>query len=185
MRIAVTIIVLILVVWAVWNKTRHRPDIRGDWEVACENSIQRHLQLTANEWVLTQTVYADSACERQAYMLQTIGVYELGDKSAEIEGATHAEFIRRELHLTAFTLESAQVFEQNHCGNTKWETDTTTIVSHTGCVGIAPSISVCPTEYDLVKRDDGLLYFGDRSESLCERGVWPKALNPTPLRRAD
>ncbi|GEM_PF-2510432 len=188
-----TLVIMFVVVSMVWRNTLHRPDIRGNWSsTSCEKlesptgdkaSRLQRMQLTGGQWTLEQTYFSDIDCQNKAYSLQTVGIYELGNKSPEVDGAVHGEFIRKEIHLTAFSMDTAQVFEQYQCGNTKWETDVTTMINATGCTGITPSISSCPAEYNLVKRDEDTLYFGDRSESLCEHNEWPNKLEVSGLKK--
>jgi hypothetical protein len=191
----ITGILVLIVIGVLWQNAQNRPDLRGDWvSGGCEQlvsstgdqaSTKRRLQLTPNNWFLEQTFFSDAICEKKAYRLQTVGVYEVGDPSEEVEGASHAEFIRKELHLTAFSMETAQVFEQYRCGDTTWEPDVTTIINKTGCTGLTPSINDCPSEFNLVKRDGDKLTLGDRSESLCERGEWPKRLDAVSLQKTN
>lgn len=97
--------------------------------------------LTSGTWKLTTHFFNDKSCLTEIRTEETQGTYELGDKSPEVEGATHGEF------------------------------------------KIEPPLNGCSAYYDLVKRDSDLLYLGDRSESLCKRGTWPKKLNPNALQK--
>lgn len=189
----VTLVIVLAFGWTVWRNTLHRPDIRGQWSSAgCETAstetsqpafFKRTINLTRAEWKLMIDFFSDSGCVNKTMSLEKRGTYELGDKSAEVEGATHGEFGIASISLTPHTPETAQVFEQSRCGNTQWEVGTSREVGDTGCLSVAQKIADCPSEFDLVKRDNDLLYVGDRSESLCERGEWPKMLNPTPLKK--
>ena len=52
-------------------------------------------------------------------------------------------------------------------------------VLETGCIGVAKPAEDCAGEYDVLKLEDGMLYFGERSVDLCETRA--PAVNPYPL----
>jgi hypothetical protein len=189
---AITFILMLIVLSSILRNVGNRPDIRGNWETACTSfkseiglqvSTKQRYQLTGSEWIQDVQVFSDTSCQKPVYTLQTVGYYELGDKSSEIEGSIHSEFTRRELHLTAFTPEAAQIFEQYNCGETKWETNVTTRVDNTGCPGIAQSLSACPRRYDLVKHDQDRLYLGNQAQLSCEFNRWPSKLDSMPFKK--
>ncbi len=140
--VGITFIILTFVIISVWLNTLHRPDIQGTWKsMICEDGIKREMTLTPGTWNLTTHIFDTKSCLTEIRTEKTQGTYELGDKSKEVPGATHAEF------------------------------------------KIKPPQNGCSTNFDLVKREDNLLYLGDQSESHCTRGEWPKKLNPFALQK--
>jgi hypothetical protein len=190
-----TLVILLIVVTTVWQNTLHRPDIRGTWtSVGCEQTpgdqdrtlgLKRTYELTGGEWKTRIDYFAEGTCEHPTFSFETKGSYELGDKSEEVAGATHGEFIIKSIALTPHIPEVAQVFEQSRCGDTQWEVGMTTEVGDSGCLGVAPKISDCPAIFNIVKRENDLVYFADNVEGqgLCKRGEWPKELNSNALKK--
>lgn len=88
-----TVIIMAIVLVSVWLNTLHRPDIQGTWNsIICEDGIKRELILTPGAWNLTTHIFDTKSCNAEIRIEQTQGTYELGDKSPEVPGATHAEF---------------------------------------------------------------------------------------------
>jgi hypothetical protein len=190
-----TLVILLIVVATVWRNTLHRPDLRGTWtSVACEQTagglgrtlgLKRTYEFTGGEWKTRVDYFAEDTCENPTFSFETKGSYELGDESEEVEGATHGEFLISSIALTPHIPDAAQVFEQSRCGNAQWEVGVSTEVGGSGCLEVAPKISDCPTIFNLVKRENNLIYFADNVEgqSLCKTGEWPKQLNPAALKK--
>lgn len=191
----ITAVLMLLVIFLVWRNTLHRPDIRGTWtSIDCEQTpggqdrvlgLKRTYELTGGEWKARVDYFAEENCQNPTFSFETKGSYELGDKSEEVEGATHGEFIINSIALTPHIPDVAQVFEQSRCGDTQWEVGSTVEVGTTGCLGVAPKISDCPAIFNLVKREDNLIYFADNVEGqgLCKRGEWPTQLNSAGLKK--
>lgn len=191
-----TVLIMLIVIMMVWQKTLHRPDIRGTWSsIACEPTpggndrmigLKRTYELTGGEWKTRVDYFIEPECKTPTFSFELKGAYELGDTSSEIEGATHGEYNITSIELTPHLAEVAQVFEQSKCGNTQWEVGTAKPVGDTGCLGFTPKISDCPILFNVVKRDGDSLYFADnvQGQGLCKRGEWPKTLNPAALKKS-
>jgi len=188
-----TVIIMLIVLLTVWQKALQRPDIRGTWSsIACEPTpggndrsigLKRTYDLSGGEWKTRVDYFIEPECKTPTFSVEMKGPYELGDKSKEIQDATHGEFNITSIKLTPRLAEVAQVFEQSHCGNTQWEVDEASQVGDTGWIGFTPKSSDCPILFNTVKRDGDSLYWSDnvQGQGLCKRGEWPKELNPAAL----
>lgn len=193
----ITLVIVLVVLSTVWRNTLHRPDIRGTWSsVACEQTpggqgrilgLKRTYAFTGGEWRTRIDYFAEATCENATFSIELKGPYELGDKSTDVENATHGEFNVSSIQLTPHLPDVAQVFEQSGCGKTQWETGIPKEVGETGCLSFSPKISDCPAIFNLIKRENDRLYSADNVEGqgLCKRGEWPKTLNPAALQKTN
>src|SRR5688572_440910 len=148
--VGITALLVLFVGMTIWRNTLHRPDIRGTWSsVTCEEStggndrklgVKRSYEFTGGEWKAHVDYFADPRCSTPTFSFELKGSYELGDKSTEVEGATHGEFNIASIELTPHLPEVAQVFEQSKCGNTQWEVDVPKSVGDTGCLSFTTKI---------------------------------------------
>ena len=192
--------ILLLLIWAtllsvlwVWWDERTLPDIRGAWaSERCEtfrnadgaSNLKRGLRVDEETWRMRIDFYADEDCANALFGLEVEGPYDLGPKSMTLRDATTARFDLRTITLFAMSPESAAAFEKAGCGSGGWTTGEGQVVSERGCLGLVPTIGECPVEYDIVKIEDGRLYFGDRSQGLCVPDRYPESFAPLPLTRA-
>ncbi|MCE9585999.1 hypothetical protein K8R04_01625 [Candidatus Uhrbacteria bacterium] len=188
-----TLVIMLIVLLTVWQKTLHRPDIRGTWtSQKCEGLLygqnrpssyqKQQWTFTGGEWTERIDYYSDADCTITTMSRETHGSYELGDASDEVEGATRGEFVFKTITLTPRTAETAQVFEQSRCGNAKWEQNVATEVGGTGCMPMALPISNCPVGKTIVKREGDILYLGSPTVQSCERII---GLSTTPLKKVE
>ncbi len=181
------------VLWLWWDE-RSLPDISGRWaSVGCEtvrssdgvSHLKREMRLDGEAWMLRIEFFADERCETPLLGMELEGPYDLGPKSMDLRGATTARFDHRKVVLTPRSEAMADAFSSARCGDGAWKVGEGQEVTQTGCLGLVPTVSSCPVEYDIVKIEDGWLCFGDRSEGLCAPDRYPARFAPHALMRDD
>lgn len=182
-------LLLFCFLWIWWDE-RTLPDIRGAWASAgCEtvrsadgvSYLKRFLRVGDERRSLTIDFYVDAACEKPLLSQEIEGPYDLGPDSMEVRGATTARFDSEKMTLTPRAPETAEAFDKGRCAAGDWKVGEAQEVTELGCLGIVPTRSSCPVEYDIVKFEDGALYLGDRSQGLCVTERYPKRFSPLPL----
>jgi hypothetical protein len=153
-------------------------DLEGDWVsedcVGVPQSdgsilyLARAFRFSGERWELALTTHADAACSVRLMRIDVAGAYEI-ERPSNVRDAFEARFGRSMLQITPFSEDSAAFLGSSGCGAEKWHPERSQSVAG-GCLFL-PSLSDCPSEYDLVKRSGERLYFGARSGSLCtDRG---------------
>src|SRR5688572_14604876 len=182
---------LLSVLWIWWDE-RTLPDIRGAWASAgCEvfgnadgsSNLKRKLRVDEEAWQMRITFYAGKDCAKELFGLEVEGPYDLGPKAMTPRDATTARFDLRSITLVASSPEYASQFEKAGCGSGAWTVGEGQAITERGCLGLAPTSGECPVEYDIVKLEDGRLFFGDRSQGLCVPDRYPDSFSPMPLER--
>ncbi len=181
------------VLWIWWDE-RNLPDVRGVWASSgCEtmrtadgaSHLKRRMRLGDADWRLTLDFYDDEECAEQAFSVDVEGPYDLGPKAMHLRGATTARFDLGKLVLTPHSEIYRSAFDEARCAGGGWKTGEGKEVTETGCLGLVPTKSTCPVEFDIVKIEDGRLFLGDRSAGLCETERYPAAFAPHALRRIE
>jgi len=177
----------------IWVDEAYVPDLNGHWVSRnCEtiatpggglSRLRREYVIGDRSWHLELTFYDDPGCARKLFALGIDGQYEFGAKSSAVLGATEARFGLEKLELTPYTDEMSVLFSQGKCGNGPWMTGAGQDVTRNGCLEGIPSVRSCPVEYDIVKRSDGELRFGERARSLCLPGIYPAKLGDPLIRK--
>ncbi|HTK60105.1 MAG TPA: hypothetical protein VL283_02770 [Candidatus Baltobacteraceae bacterium] len=186
-------LLLASVLWVWWDE-RSLPDLRGSWASAgCEevksaggvSRVKRSMEVDETQWRLTVDFYGEEGCTNELFSVETEGPYDLGPKSMGLRGATTVRFDLDKVTLTPRAAETADAFDAAGCAAGGWKVGEGQEVSQLGCLGIFPTRSTCPTEYDVVKIAGDALYLGDRSRGLCTPERYPARFAPAPLLRVD
>jgi hypothetical protein len=159
-------------------------DLEGNW--ASEDCVgvpqsdgsllylARAFRFSGEHWELALTTHADAACSVRLMRIDVAGTYEI-ERPSTVGDAFEARFGRSTLQITPFSEDSAAFLGASGCGTEKWHPEQSQSVAG-GCLFL-PSLSDCPSEYDLVKRSGDRLYFGARSGSLCTEGGRPTQID--------
>lgn len=154
----------------------------GEWEsIAAENLgngtyASRYFNLNATDWEVKFTLYLDSTLSMPVFQFRGVGQYEVEGKSTVIKGADNAIFKFSKKYVTLLTDDTnlVQNFGFIACNLTKnIETD----ISENGCSFLV-SNAVCAQEYDILKLENKLLYFGMRPSEgdMCAEERRPTAV---------
>ncbi|MBX3248237.1 MAG: hypothetical protein KF901_13745 [Myxococcales bacterium] len=172
------------------------PSLDGRWSSDCLPSPQADgstqyfrldFDLASARWDLDYVVHGDPACEVPLVTVSIAGPYTLERPSPTVAGAWEARFgferktIRPEVDGLRDFLNSL-----DGCGEAEFETGVAQDVFASGCpaFGQYPE-SVCPADYDLVKREGQVLRFGERpaDNDMCTPEKRPTTLSPVENRR--
>ncbi|HEY5502657.1 MAG TPA: hypothetical protein VIJ97_05040 [Candidatus Anoxymicrobiaceae bacterium] len=145
--------------------------------------VSRELSIEGGSWSITFTVLAGDSSGEKAYSIRGAGTLDLGGEPLDAPGARIADFNFETRTLTPHNQMYVDMFRGSLCSGS-WAVDEEHDVSKEGCLFV-PSVCDCPTEYDIVKLEDGKLYLGDRSSDLCDADHRPTAVNPYPLVSGD
>ena len=176
----------------IWWDERTLPDIRGRWigqpceEVRSQDGlsrVKRSLRVEEDEWNLVIDFFGDEACTDGIFRFDVSGPYDLGPKSMEVRGATTARFDLGKMLLTPLSTDAVAAFDGARCAAGGWKIGEAQEVTEFGCLGLVPTRSSCPVEYDIVKIEDDALHLRDRSRGLCATERYPTRFAPAPLRR--
>ena len=147
-------------------------DLAGRWtSPTCEDIgndlyLTREFELSDTLWSIDFTLYADEACTVGLAQGRNEGIYNLGAESAD---GREGNFGFSKKHYTPLVADFVTAFDDAGCGSAPWELGVEQDISSTGCPATGtPPIVNCPVEYDLVKLEDDLLYFGERSGGMCD-----------------
>lgn len=144
----------------------------------------RHFTFTETTWNIDFVLYGEETC---GYMLSTAtisGPFSLLDPVEALPGTREGDFSRETLTLVAHDASMADYFAASGCGTSTWAVEQEQDITGTGCMplGLESSTS-CPTEYDIVKLDGTNLYFGDRSNGMCNAEARVEVLQTVPVVR--
>lgn len=161
----------------------------GEWESLEAEDLgngtfaSRYFKLEEKVWEVRFTLYLDSMLTSPVFQFRGVGEYELQGKSEVVEGAENALFGFDHKYVTLLTDNEGLIsnFGFDAC---ELVTGVEKNITTTGCSFLV-SKSVCGQEYDLLKLDQGLLYFGMRPSEgdMCAEERRPRALF-YPLKRA-
>ena len=186
-------LLLLSVMWIWWDE-RSLPDIRGVWaSPGCEevghsggvSHLKRSMRIDDSVRSLTIDFYGDEGCITRLFSVDIEGPYDVGPNSMETRGATTARFDLGKLTLTPREPGAAAAFDKAGCGAGGWKVGEGQEVTQQGCLDLVPTAATCPTEYDIVKIEDGRLYLGDRTQGLCVPERYPKRFSPSTLTRLE
>ena len=160
----------------------------GAWEsVSAENLGNgtfgtRYFNLTEGEWEVKFTLYLDSTLQMPVFEFRGVGGYEVQGQSQIVDGAENALFKFDNKYVTLLT-DNPDVINGFGFGSCNLEQGKAQDITEDGCSFLV-SKSVCGQEYDLLKLDNGLLYFGMRPAEgdMCAEERRPTALF-YPLKR--
>lgn len=172
------------------------PSLAGRWVSDCVPSpqadgstqyIQLDFDLTDTTWALDYVTHGDEACAVPLVTVSIAGPYELERPSASVDGAWEARFafseksIRPEVDGLRDYLNTLE-----GCGAADFETGVAQDVYASGCPGLGQyPEATCSADYDLVRLDGDVLYFGARpaDNDMCTPENRPTALSPLANRR--
>lgn len=164
------------------SKNEVASDYSGEWiSVAPENLGngtfgQRYFNLTDDTWEVKFKLYLDSTLTIPVFQFRGVGKYKIQNNSTVVEGAKNALFDFEKKYITLLTDNQDLVknFGFSNCGLDKnIEKD----ITAEGCSFLV-SKAVCSQEYDLLKLEKDVLYFGMRPADgdMCTEANRPKAL---------
>ena len=140
------------------------------------------LILNRRSATLAVTVYADAECRTKLFTISVGSTYRLRGRSPESEGARIARFTFRFRQVTPHVQSIADAMTQAKCGRGVSRVGFATDIFVTGCAPIGqPPRRACPAEYELLKRDQGQLFLGERpsdGRGLCTPERQATALGP-------
>jgi hypothetical protein len=146
-------------------------DLVGRWESAeCESEgndqyRKRVFEFSEMQWELQSVFFADAACTVPTLMGRVFGAYILQQPSSVAEGATNVDMVFQHFFFTAYTPETTVFLNQQGCGNKNFQVGIEQETSSMGC--FFPPTRDYRLEYDLVRLENNLLYFGERpSENI-------------------
>jgi len=166
-------------------------DLEGSWKsVAPEATpnpdgsityIVREFSFPGGEdWSMTFTGFGDEQGTFKLFSGRMVGTYQLGEESADVEGATKAVFGFDQKFFTVAFQDIADMFNG---GEGDWQVGVEKDITETGCMFV-PSVAQAGAEYDIVKIVDGQLFFGDRSTDLFSEANRPTKLIAFPVARS-
>ncbi len=169
-------------------------DLAGRWQSAdCValpdgrgGTLYRSITFDFNgdQWTIAVTMHAEQTCAVKLFGFRFTGPVALGAASSTVRGATEGTFGYQQTFFTAYAEPFVQAFNAAKCADGSFKLGIEQDTSLTGCLG-QPSVKDYPREYDLVKLEDGKLYFGlrpaDNNMGTPERR--PTMLSPYPLVR--
>lgn len=179
---------LLLSVTALQAKPVHslQKQVKGDWVSLAPEDLgngtfgTRSFALKKDQWEIRFTLYLDAAAQQPVFTFRGTGTYAIQGPSKVVGGASEAVFHFSKKYLTLETADAAilQNFGFADIGLAKGEERD---ISTTGA-SFLPSVAAYAQEYDLLKLDQGQLYFGMRSNDMSTPDKRPTALF-YPLRR--
>lgn len=154
-------------------------DLVGTWKSAvCEVGTgadgssfyyTRTFALTESTWSIDFTLFGDDACGYKLSTATISGPFELLDLVEGLEGTRQGNFDGASKQLVAHVQDMADYFAASGCGSSTWTVEEAQDVGATGCAPLGlDSVEECPTEFDIVRLDGTNLYFGDRSNGMCD-----------------
>ncbi len=130
--------------------------------------VKREASFEDDNWEIVIKTFLDDACKYPLFKVRATGKFVLGGESKIVNGATCADFKNTARYGTA---ENDAVVEMlNHAAvlSRGWEIGVEQDVSEDGCL-LVPSVADCPVEYDVLKKDEEGLYFGDYTPEQKEK----------------
>lgn len=159
----------------------------GHWvSEGCEPSgdfaLQRDFILHGDTWTLAAPIYADPQCQVKLFTVTVGGTYQLRGPSEEAPGARKGRFAIAFRQVTPFDQSIVDAMNAAGCGNGNSRIGYAQNIFQAGCAPLGqPSVEDCPVEYDLLRRTEDRLYFGERpadQRGLCSPDRQAKSLTP-------
>lgn len=143
--------------------------------------LERRFVFDDARWQLQLTTHADPACSVGLLRVDVGGEYALEGHSQAVPEALAARFGRDALRVTPLAAGLVGVLTDARCGTSEWRLGQAQD-TRDGCLFL-PSLSKCPAEYDLVRKQDDRLWFGQRTGDLCTPEGRPGRLDPNAVVR--
>lgn len=155
----------------------------GEWESVSSEDLgngtfaTREFNLEKENWSLVFTLFMDEAQTTPVFAFRAVGKYEVEGVSTVVEGADNAYFGFDKKYVTLLTDNEDLIngFGFSACG---LEKDVEKDISQDGCSFLV-SNAECGQEYDLLRLDNGQLFFGARPEAgedMCSEEKRPTTL---------
>jgi predicted dinucleotide-binding enzyme len=143
----------------------------------------RDFTMSGPVWSVRFTVHPDMTSDARLFTVEIGGGFRVGAASNRVPGALDAEFDRRFVRMTPHAAPFVGILE-SACPAHAWKLDAACDVSATGCLTIESADAV-PVEYDLLKREGGTLFFGERpiAGNLGSPARRPTRLTNAPVLR--
>lgn len=160
----------------------HSPDCETGGAPGSEFYYKRAFDLTSKTWAIDFTLYTDNTCATASSTASISGPFEVLTASEQVDNAWLANFTGSTKTLIAFDAGTAGFFESVGCGEGAWTVNEAKDISKTGCapLGLDP-VEECPVEYDLIRLDGDKLFFGDRSNGMCDDAKRTNTLQTVPV----
>jgi Adenomatosis polyposis coli down-regulated 1 len=154
--------------------------IKGTWVSAAAEDLgngtfgTRYFKLKKDQWEIRFTLYLDAAAQQPVFTFRAVGSYDVQGPSKVVAGASNAVFHFSKKYLTLETDDAAllQNFGFAGLGFVKGNEQD---ISASGA-SFLPSVAAYGQEYDLLKLDQGQLFFGMRSNDMSSEDKRPTAL---------
>lgn len=146
----------------------------------------RTFTMTETTWSIDFTLFGDDSCGYKLSTATIAGPFELLELVEGLEGTRQGNFDGTTKTLVANDQGMADYFGMSGCGTEAWTVGTAQDVGGTGCAPLGlDSIEECPTEFDIVKLEGNNLYFGDRSNGMCDESKRTSKLQTVPVVKAE
>ena len=186
-------------------------DLNGKWQsqksepIENQNGtvlyIRREASFSDDNWEIMIRTFLDENCKHSLFNVRATGTYNLGNESKDVPGATCVDFHNTARYVTASNESIVEMLNHATILSRGWELEVEQDVSENGCL-LVPSVADCPVEYDIIKKDENGLYFGDytpdqeeelqklvgknvsnseTSHGICSPDIRPKQLIMHPL----
>lgn len=155
------------------------PKLTGDWQSVAPEAqgpmfVTRTFHFEGNTWSVVYRAFGDADAKAPLFTLDVGGVFVVGGPAA-LPGAYNGIFPATRRDITAESTAGAALFAGMGC---TLEVGTAKSLVSDAC-GFVPPLMQAMGEYDLVKINNGQLFFGERSGDLTK--ARPTALYPFPL----
>ena len=130
-----------------------------------KNYLKRYFHNTRKEAIGALVFYTDETARQSNLTLTVIGPYSFGKPSVDVQGAVETDFDFTRIIVTPHTEAMVEILNDSRPKTSKlkkWELDVPQIVDASIEEGVFGIIIGKYKEYDLVKIEDGLLYYGER-----------------------
>ncbi|AEG17482.1 hypothetical protein [Methanobacterium paludis] len=186
-------------------------DLNGKWQsqksepIENQNGtvlyIRREASFSDDNWEIMIRTFLDENCKHSLFNVRATGTYNLDNESKDVPGATCVDFHNTARYVTANNEPIVEMLNHATILSRGWELEVEQDVSENGCL-LVPSVADCPVEYDIIKKDENGLYFGDytpdqeeelqklvgknvsnseTSHGTCSPNIRPKQLIKHPL----
>lgn len=145
---------------------RNNIDIQGKWksvsgEKAGEGAfVERQFRFLDKFWQIDYALYQDKELQKPVFQFQGEGSYEIEGPSSKIKGAFNGNFKMSRKYITLLT-DDKEAIKNYGFDIYKLEKGKKMDISESGCSFITP-VNECDEEYDIIKTDGSVLYFGKR-----------------------
>ena len=130
-----------------------------------KNYLKRYFHNTESEASGTLVFYSNETGNQLSMTLSVIGPYHFGKASREVTGAIETDFEFTRFIVTPHDNTMVEMLNQNRPPNSKtntWKLNETQTIDASIEEGIFGMVVGKYKEYDLVKIDNDLLYYGER-----------------------